>query len=191
MESIDQLSPSQRALLALKELRAKIDAMERAKTEPIAIVGMACRFPGGADDPETFWQILRDGTDAIVEVPSDRWDIDAYYDPNPDSPGKMSSRYGGFLKQVDQFDAEFFGISPREAISIDPQQRLLLEVSWEALENACQPPSELMGSSTGVFVGVTTNDYTRFYAQAGNRELTLIRERVALLVQWLVVFPLF
>ncbi|WP_396978123.1 type I polyketide synthase [Nostoc sp. ATCC 53789] len=169
MESIDQLSPSQRALLALKELRAKIDAMERAKTEPIAIVGMACRFPGGADDPETFWQILRDGTDAIVEVPSDRWDIDAYYDPNPDSPGKMSSRYGGFLKQVDRFDAEFFGISPREAISIDPQQRLLLEVSWEALENACQPPSELMGSSTGVFVGVTTNDYTRFYAQAGEQ----------------------
>ncbi|MBD2522076.1 type I polyketide synthase [Nostoc sp. FACHB-133] len=169
MESIDQLSPSQRALLALKELRAKIDAMERAKTEPIAIVGMACRFPGGADDPETFWQILRDGTDAIVEVPSDRWDIDAYYDPNPDRPGKMSSRYGGFLKQVDRFDAEFFGISPREAISIDPQQRLLLEVSWEALENACQPPSELMGSSTGVFVGVTTNDYTRFYAQAGEQ----------------------
>ncbi|ACC81629.1 type I polyketide synthase [Nostoc punctiforme] len=169
MESIDQLSPSQRALLALKELRAKIDAMERAKTEPIAIVGMACRFPGGADDPETFWQILRDGTDAIVEVPSDRWDIDTYYDPNPDSPGKMSSRYGGFLKQVDRFDAEFFGISPREAISIDPQQRLLLEVSWEALENACQPPSELMGSSTGVFVGVTTNDYTRFYAQAGEQ----------------------
>ncbi|MGF2011225.1 type I polyketide synthase, partial [Nostoc sp. DedVER01b] len=169
MESIDQLSPSQRALLALKELRAKIDAMEQAKTEPIAIVGMACRFPGGADDPETFWQILRDGTDAIVEVPSDRWDINAYYDPNPDTPGKMSSRYGGFLKQVDRFDAEFFGISPREAISIDPQQRLLLEVSWEALENAAQPPSELMGSSTGVFVGVTTNDYTRFYAQAGEQ----------------------
>ncbi|MFN6534742.1 MAG: type I polyketide synthase [Nostoc sp. EkiNYC01] len=169
MESIDQLSPSQRALLALKELRAKIDTMERAKTEPIAIVGMACRFPGGADDPETFWQILRDGTDAIVEVPSDRWDIDTYYDPNPDTPGKMSSRYGGFLKQVDRFDAEFFGISPREAISIDPQQRLLLEVSWEALENACQPPSQLMSSSTGVFVGVTTNDYTRFYAQAGEQ----------------------
>ncbi|OKH14216.1 short-chain dehydrogenase, partial [Nostoc calcicola FACHB-389] len=169
MESIDQLSPSQRALLALKELRAKIDTMERAKTEPIAIVGMACRFPGGADDPETFWQILRDGTDAIVEVPSDRWDINAYYDPNPDTPGKMSTRYGGFLQQVDRFDAEFFGISPREAISIDPQQRLLLEVSWEALENACQPPSELMGSSTGVFVGVTTNDYTRFYAQAGEQ----------------------
>jgi len=169
MESIDQLSPSQRALLALKEMRAKIEAMEQAKTEPIAIVGMACRFPGGADDPEAFWQILREGTDAIVEVPRDRWDIDNYYDPNPDSPGKMSTRYGGFLQQVDQFDAEFFGISPREAISIDPQQRLLLEVSWEALENAAQPTTELMGSSTGVFVGVTTNDYTRFYNYAGEQ----------------------
>lgn len=132
---------------------------ELIRAEPIAIVGLACRFPGGADDPEAFWSLLERGADAIREVPRDRWDIDALYDPDPGAPGKMCCRYGGFLEGVDLFDAEFFGISPREAAGMDPQQRLLLEVSWEALERANQPADRLFGSSTGVFVGISTFDY--------------------------------
>jgi len=135
-DRVEQLTSSQRLLLALKEAKAKLETVERSKTEPIAIIGMGCRFPGCANNPENFWQLLRDGVDAIAERPSERWDIDAYYDPDPELAGKIYTRYGGFLQQVDRFDPFFFGISPREAASLDPQQRLLLEVSWEALENA-------------------------------------------------------
>src|SRR5262249_35587064 len=163
-----QLSSSQRLLLALNEAATKLEAVERAKTEPIAIIGMSCRFPGGAENPEAFWQLLRDGQDAITEIPSDRWPTAMYYDPTPDTPGKMYTRWGGFLSQVDQFDPQFFGISPREAASIDPQHRLLLEVSWEALEHAGQVPDRLGGSQTGVYVGITSNDYARLLMQAGN-----------------------
>ncbi|MUH01818.1 hypothetical protein F7734_60035, partial [Scytonema sp. UIC 10036] len=127
--------------------------------EPIAIIGISCRFPG-ADNPEAFWQLLRDGVDAITEIPSNRWDIRQFYDQDPEISGKMNSRCGGFLQQVDQFDPQFFGISPREAVSMDPQQRLLLEVAWEALEDAGQVQEQLSGSQTGVFVGISTNDYT-------------------------------
>ena len=132
-----------------RHLAGERDAMESVRmneteTEPIAIVGMGCRFPG-AKDPEAFWQLLRDGVDAITEVPSDRWDINAFYDPDPDVPGKMSTRWGGFLERVDRFDPHFFGISPREAGRMDPQQRLLLEVAWEALEDAGQAPHRLAG----------------------------------------------
>ena len=127
--------------------------------EAIAIVGMSCRFPGGATSPDRFWAKLREGFDAITEVPADRWDVDAYYDPDPDAPGKMYSRHGGFLDRVDLFDPQFFGMSPREAASLDPQQRLLLEVSWEALETASQAPDRLMGSKTGVFVGISSSEY--------------------------------
>ncbi len=119
--------------------------------EPIAIIGIGCRFPGGADTPDHLWSLLRNGVDAITEIPKSRWDM-AKYD------GLMPN-YGGFIKQVDQFDASFFGISPREATSLDPQQRLLLEVSWEALEHAGLNPEALRGSDTGVFVGIFTNDY--------------------------------
>ncbi|WP_414561748.1 MULTISPECIES: beta-ketoacyl synthase N-terminal-like domain-containing protein [unclassified Anabaena] len=126
----------------------------------IAIIGIGCRFPQ-ADNPEAFWQLLRDGVDAISEVPSARWNVDAFYDPKPNQPGKMNTRWGGFLSQVDQFDPQFFGISPREAESIDPQQRLLLEVSWEALENAGKAPEKLAGSNTGVFVGISNFDYSQ------------------------------
>ncbi|MBH8552330.1 SDR family oxidoreductase, partial [Nostocaceae cyanobacterium CENA357] len=130
------------------------------ETDAIAIIGIGCRFPG-AKDPEAFWQLLQSGTDAIVEVPGDRWDIQQVYDAQPATPGKMNTRWGGFLEDVDQFDAGFFGISPREAESIDPQQRLVLEVSWEALENAGIAPQRLKGSQTGVFIGISTNDYAR------------------------------
>ena len=153
------LSPTKQALLALQEMQAKVNALEHAKTEPIAIIGMGCRLPGGADNPEAFWQLLRDGRDVIIEVPKNRWNIDAYYDPEPDAPGKMYTRYGGFLDPIDTFEPQFFGISPREAMSMDPQQRLLLEVSWEALENANLVPEQLFGSSTGVFVGITNIEY--------------------------------
>jgi len=127
--------------------------------EPIAIVGIGCRFPGAAG-LEEFWTLLRDGVDAITEIPRDRWDVDAFYDPLPGTTGKMSTRWGGFLPGIDRFDPHFFGISPREAAAMDPQQRLLLEVTWEALENAGQPPDMLAGSRTGVFVGIGGFDYT-------------------------------
>src|SRR6185436_16175831 len=120
-------------------------------TEPIAIVGLGCRLPGAAS-PEAFWELLHSGVDAIGEVPVERWDVDAWYDPDPEAPGKMYTRHGGFLNDIDRFDASFFRIAPREAVSLDPQQRLLLEVSWEALENAGQAPARLLGSRTGLYV---------------------------------------
>jgi len=157
----EALSTEKRALLALKTVRAKLEALEQAKNEPIAIVGMGCRFPGGANTPESFWEVLYHRIDTVTEVPKDRWDVDTYYEPVLENllPGQTYCRSGSFLEAVDQFDAHFFGISPREAIMMDPQQRLLLEVSWEALEYANLPPSQLMGSNSGVFVGIETQDY--------------------------------
>jgi microcystin synthetase protein McyG len=164
-ERFQELSPVKQALLTIEQLQAKLDRLEREQTEPIAIIGMGCRFPGGSDTPETFWQQLRDGVDAITAVPEDRWDLAAYYDPHPDTPGKMYTRYGGFLEQIDGFDPQFFGIAPREARSMSPQQRLLLEVTWETLEHANQAPDRLFGSSTGVFVGMSSFDYTTLPAR--------------------------
>ena len=155
------LSPVKRALLAVRDLQAKLAAVEQARVEPIAIVGLGCRFPGGADSPAAFWELLRAGVDAVREVPPDRWDIDAYYDPDPSVIGKMATRWGGFLDQVDQFDPEFFGLSPREAARMDPQQRLLLEVAWEAIESAALSVTRLAGSRAGVFVGLYNNDYAQ------------------------------
>ncbi|MEM7756775.1 MAG: SDR family NAD(P)-dependent oxidoreductase [Cyanobacteria bacterium P01_A01_bin.40] len=169
-KTVNELSSSQRLLVALDEAVEKLESAERSKSEPIAIVGMGCRFPRGANNPEAFWQLLRDGIDGISKVPEQRWSLDQYYDSNPDATGKMYTRYGGFLEQVDLFDPNFFGISPREAESIDPQQRLLLEVSWSALENAGQIPEELKGSQTGVFIGVTTNDYARLLVPSNNTD---------------------
>jgi len=157
-----------RALLEIRDLRAKLDAAEYAQKEPIAIIGMGCRFPGGADSPEAFWQLLQAGRDVTRPIPPDRWDVDAYYDPNPATPGKMVVQRGGFLDEVDQFDPVFFNIPPREAVSLDPQHRLFLEVSWEALENAGVAPDKLAGSQTGVFVGITTNDYGELLLQSND-----------------------
>ncbi|WFB10776.1 AMP-binding protein [Streptomyces sp. LX-29] len=135
------------------------------RDEPIAVVGMACRLPG-AEDTDDFWKLLLEGTDAIGEVPAERWDADALYDPRLGRPGTTSTRWGGFLSRVADFDPEFFGIAPSEAAAIDPQQRLLLEVAWEALENAALVPDALAGSATGVYVGISNNDYTRLTAGA-------------------------
>ncbi|MEM9568437.1 MAG: polyketide synthase, partial [Cyanobacteria bacterium P01_E01_bin.34] len=146
------LSSSQRMLLALKEARSQLEVMELAKSEPIAIVGIGCRFPR-AETPGEFWQLLKKGVDVVTEVPSERWDVDSYYSPDLDAPGKTYTRYGSFVASVDRFDPAFFGISPREAAAMDPQQRLLLEVSWEALERAGWVPERKAGSKTGVFVG--------------------------------------
>ena len=159
-ENIEQLSPLQRAFVTIKEMRSKLDTWENRAHEPIAIIGMSCRFPGGANDPESFWQILRDGIDTVKEVPPERWNIEDYYDPHPETPNKTNVRQGGFLDcKVDEFDADFFGLHPREVTSMDPQQRFLLEVSWEALENAGIAPDKLTGSPTGVFVGISVNEY--------------------------------
>jgi acyl transferase domain-containing protein/acyl carrier protein len=127
--------------------------------EPIAIIGIGCRFPGGVTDTESFWQLLVNEVDAVGPMPAGRFDADHYYDPTPSTPGKVVTREGGFLDDIDRFDADFFGISPYEATYMDPQQRLLLQVTWEGLEAAGLDPAKLAGSNTGVFVGMWTNDY--------------------------------
>lgn len=150
-------------LKALNSANQRLAAFKRAKEEPVAVVGMSSRFPG-APNTEAFWELLSRKRNAITEVPTSRWDIDAYYDPDPGMAGKMSSRYGGFLDGVDRFDAQFFEISPNEARSLDPQQRFLLEVSIEALEHGNQPLEKLSGSATGVFFAVSNFDYaSRFF----------------------------
>jgi acyl transferase domain-containing protein len=154
------------ALLELRRLQGRIATMEAARTEPIAVIGVGCRFPGGADDPDAFWRLMREGRDAIGEVPPERWDLGAFYDADREAPGKMYTRHGGFLGgAIDGFDPRFFGIAPREAANLDPQHRLLLEVSWEALEHAGVAPPRLAGSQTGVFVGLFLDEYAqqRYY----------------------------
>lgn len=137
---------------------ARLRAVEEARGEPLAIVGLSCRFPG-ADDPEAFWHLQAQGVDAIRDVPADRWDNDALYDEDRNAPGKVYTRQAGFLADVQHFDARFFGIAPREAHQLDPQQRLLLEVTWEALERAGLSPDRLAGSPTGVFLGTRGVEY--------------------------------
>jgi acyl transferase domain-containing protein len=163
-EQHDDLAQLKQAVLALKKMRAKLDAAERSRTEPIAIIGMACTFPGGANDPEAYWRVLRDGVNTVTEVPADRWNIDDYYDADRDAPGKTYARHGGFIdRDPALFDAAFFGISALEAESLDPQQRLLLETAWQALESAGQPPAKLAGSATGVFMGLSNDDYSKLH----------------------------
>ena len=138
------------------------------RTFPVALVGLACRFPGAAD-LEEFWSLLKAGRDAVGEIPDDRWDVDAYFHPDPAKPGMMYTRAGGFIADIDKFDAGFFGISPREARRIDPQQRLLLELTWEALESAGIVPETLAGSQSGVFVGISLSDYAAMQRDEPNQ----------------------
>lgn len=130
-----------------------------AAAEPIAVVGIGCRFPGDASGPDAYWDLLAAGRDAITEIPPDRWDADEYYDSDPLAPGRMSSKWGGFISDVAGFDADFFGISPREAEAMDPQQRLMLEVAWEALEHAGMSPERLSGIRSAVMMGVYYTEY--------------------------------
>jgi acyl transferase domain-containing protein len=154
------------AFRALEDMRSRLEIAERSQREPIAVIGLGCRFPK-ADNPEAFWSLLREGRDAVDDAPAGRWDIEAFYDPDPNIPGKMYTKRGAFLDRVDTFDPAFFGIAPREAVTMDPQQRLFLEVAWEALEDAGLPPDRLGGSSTGVFLGICNNDYAHTLARAG------------------------
>jgi len=161
-KQISHMSPLKVAMAA-QQIAPK---MALVNAEPIAVLGMGCRLPGGVNNTDEYWQLLKEGRDAIVEVPAERWDINAYFDADPNAPGKMSVRHGGFLDNVDAFDAQFFGISPREAAVLDPQQRLLLEVSWQALENAGIVPSSLHNSNAGVYVGITTSEYEKLCLQS-------------------------
>ena len=157
-----------KALSEIKDLKSKLNASKNQTAEPIAIIGASCRFPGGANDLDSYWDLLVQGKDAIVEVPADRWSADDYYDADQDAPGKICSKLGGFLNlPVADFDASFFAISPREAESMDPQQRLLLELCWEAIEHANIIPENLFKTNTGVFMGVSSLDNaTRIIGEA-------------------------
>jgi len=155
----DNMTPLQRAAHTVLDLRTRLNAVEHARTEPIAIVGVDVRFPGGAESAEAFWDLLESGRDGVGPVPAERWDSDAYYDSNRRTPGKAYCREGGFIDGVDRFDAAFFGIPPREAASMDPQHRLLLETAWRALEHAGIAPDSLAETPAGVFIGICSNDY--------------------------------
>ncbi|MFM7172811.1 MAG: beta-ketoacyl synthase N-terminal-like domain-containing protein, partial [Caldilinea sp.] len=160
MAQNDLVVALQRSTVAIQKLKKQLAAYH----EPIAIVGMGCRFPGPdgstVDTPAQFWQNLRNGVDAITETPASRWKLDDYYDPDIHTPGKTHIRHGGFMDGVDQFDPAFFRLSPREVVAMDPQHRLLLETTWEALEYANLLPKTLMNQPVGVFIGFTSsNEY--------------------------------
>jgi acyl transferase domain-containing protein/acyl carrier protein len=163
-------TPLQQAALSIKQLRARVDALEGRRREPIAVVGLGCRFPG-ASNPAEYWDLLERGRDAIREIPPERWDMDALYDPDPDAPGRMYTRRAGLLDGIDRFDPYFFGISPREAQGMDPQQRLLLEVAWEALEDAGESPEGLRGSRSGVFIGLSSSDFMQHLLRRGPQNI--------------------
>jgi len=161
-----------RAVVELRETRDKLRRLEEAAHAPVAIIGMSCRFPGGADSAEAFRDLLWRGSDAISRVPADRWNAAAFADPDPDAAGKIVSPFGGFIDQVGRFDAEFFGVSPREAENMDPQHRLLLETTWRALEHANVPPASLRGTDTGVYAGICTYDYAIRHLVANHAPVT-------------------
>lgn len=166
-QEIDLKAQLQKSLIAIKKLKDKLNESERSKNEPIAVVGMDCRFPGGANNPEAFWKLLYNNEVGISEIPSNRWNLEDYYNPSQDVEGKIYTKCAGFIDNVENFDAGFFNISPREVMSMDPQQRLLLEVCWHALENANINPENLYETSTGVFIGISSFDYAARLRKAG------------------------
>ncbi len=155
------LSPVKRALLEIRDLRSRLAALEAERHEPIAIVGMSIRAPGGVTDVASYSRLLWSGTDAITDIPASRWSMEEWYAEPQDAAGKMYTRFGGFISDVDQFDAEFFGIAPVEAASMDPQQRLVLELAWHALEDSGHAPASLAGTAAGVYLGISNSDYGR------------------------------
>ena len=167
-ETLQQLK---RAVRALDKMQARLDAVERDQTEPIAVLGLGCRFPGAAG-LDAFWELLTEGRDGTGPVPADREELHLCFDPDVDAPGKTALARGGFLEGLDRFDHNFFKVSPKEAAAMDPQQRLLLEVAWEALEQACIPPDRLFGSNTGVYIGACSFDFALW------RALRTARERI-------------
>ena len=165
----NQMSLIKQAYLKIEELERRLAEQDKNINEPIAVVGIGCRFPGGADDPNSFWKLLTDGRDAVGPFPADRFELGNLREPGPDGKGRIYVDCGGFLDEdISRFDAQFFGISQREANALDPQQRILLEIAWEALEHAGQNPDDLVGSKTGVFLGLASSDYRQVVVREGN-----------------------
>jgi 3-oxoacyl-(acyl-carrier-protein) synthase/SAM-dependent methyltransferase/acyl carrier protein len=168
-QQLENLSPVKRALYEIRQLRSRVQELERLRSESIAIIGMGLRFPGNASTPEALWNVLATGVDTVTEIPGSRWALEQFFDADADAPGKMYARHASLLADAALFDADFFGISPREAMALDPQHRLALEVSWEALENAGYNPAGLSQTSVGVYLALGNGDYGRlaFHDAAG------------------------
>ncbi|MFV3507457.1 beta-ketoacyl synthase N-terminal-like domain-containing protein, partial [Mycobacterium tuberculosis] len=181
---VDQLQHAtealRKALVQVERLKRTNRALLERSSEPIAIVGMSCRFPGGVDSPEGLWQMVADARDVMSEFPTDRgWDLAGLFDPDPDVRHKSYARTGGFVDSVADFDPAFFGISPSEALAMDPQHRMLLELSWEALERAGIDPTGLRGSATGVFAGLIVGGYGMLAEEIEGYRLTGMTSSVA------------